>query len=110
MTPPGEAQMHTAHTGVWWATVGWWWAPLAWSGRVLLWLVLWPAGLWRSWRHHQHTNELRSRNEFRSVTAWAAVLWIMKGLGVVAAGMVAGFIIVSLGMGLWAALHKDQKK
>lgn len=35
----------------WWLIVGWWWAPLAWLGRVLLWVVVWPVGLWRSWRH-----------------------------------------------------------
>lgn len=36
----------------WWLLIGWWWAPLCWAGRVLLWLVAWPLGLWRSLRHH----------------------------------------------------------
>lgn len=38
---------------VWWLTVGWWWRPCCWAGRVLLWLVAWPLGLWRSLRHSQ---------------------------------------------------------
>lgn len=37
----------------WWLLVGWWWAPACWAGRVLLWLVVWPLGLWRSLRHGQ---------------------------------------------------------
>ena len=39
------------HGAAYWATIGWWWRPLCWAGRVLLWLVFWPAGLWRSIRH-----------------------------------------------------------
>lgn len=37
----------------WWLLVGWWWAPATWAGRVMLWLVAWPLGLWRSLRHSQ---------------------------------------------------------
>lgn len=40
---------------MWWAVFGWWWAPLCWLGRVVLWIVAWPVGLWRSIRHGQKT-------------------------------------------------------
>lgn len=51
----------TAHGLAWWLTIGWWWAPAAWSGRVVLWLVCWPLGAWRSWRHGQAKAERRAR-------------------------------------------------
>lgn len=42
-----------------WLLVGWWWNPLKWVGRVLLWLLLWPVGLWRSIRHGRKKSEQR---------------------------------------------------
>lgn len=38
---------------LWWLLIGWWWRPACWCGRVLLWLVAWPLGLWRSIKHGQ---------------------------------------------------------
>ena len=45
---------------LWWLLVGWWWAPACWLGRVVLWLVAWPVGLWRSIRHSQRKAVRRS--------------------------------------------------
>lgn len=46
----------TAHGAGYWVFVGWWWGPTKWAGRVALWLVLWPLGLWRSIRHAQKSD------------------------------------------------------
>lgn len=48
-------------SAIWWLVIGWWWAPACWMGRVLLWLVAWPAGLWRSHRHAQRADARRAR-------------------------------------------------
>lgn len=45
----------------WWLLVGWWWAPACWVGRVLLWLIFWPVGLWRSLRHGAKKDRARAR-------------------------------------------------
>lgn len=35
------------------------WAVLKWLGRVTLWLVFWPVGLWRSVVHGRRKHEKR---------------------------------------------------
>lgn len=42
-----------------WLTVGWIWEPAKWFGRVFLWLVFWPVGLWRSIVHGRDKRERR---------------------------------------------------
>jgi hypothetical protein len=32
-------------------------APFLWLGRVLLWIVFFPIGIWRSLRHHRKKGE-----------------------------------------------------
>lgn len=56
-----NAPARTSHGLGYWLAVGWWWGPAKWFGRVLLWLVLWPAGLWRSIRHGKRQDENRAR-------------------------------------------------
>jgi len=51
--------MASAHGKTYWCLIGWWWGPAAWAGRVALWLVLWPAGLWRSFVHHGKNRDRR---------------------------------------------------
>ena len=51
-------------SAAWWLTIGWWWRPLCWVGRVTLWLVAWPLGLWRSVRHGRRKRDRQDR-------AWA---------------------------------------
>lgn len=36
-----------------------------WCGRVTLWLVLWPVGLWRSMRHGRRKSEKRIESMIR---------------------------------------------
>ena len=55
------APARTAHGLAYWLLVGWWWGPVKWFGRVLLWLVLWPVGLWRSIVHGRSAREARMR-------------------------------------------------
>lgn len=62
---PYRGPARTAHSGAYWLWVGWWWEPTKWSGRVTLWLLFWPLGLWRSIRHHQHKQEARLRRGYR---------------------------------------------
>lgn len=51
----------TAH-GVWyWVLVGWLWEPACWFGRMTLWLVFFPLGLWRSARKARKNSEARQR-------------------------------------------------
>lgn len=49
-------------TVLWWILIGWWWRPLCWLGRVALWLIFWPIGLWRSLRNGQRKSERRARS------------------------------------------------
>jgi hypothetical protein len=35
-------------------------APIFWLGRVLLWIVFLPIGIWRSLRHHRKKSERRT--------------------------------------------------
>ena len=55
----------TAHGWSYWIIAGWWWEPLKWLGRVTLWIVFWPAGLWRSLRHGRKNQEARERRGYR---------------------------------------------
>jgi hypothetical protein len=63
--PAYRGPAKTAHGPIYWTLIGWWWGPLKWAGRMLLWLFLWPVGLWRSIRHHQDTQEGRQRRGYR---------------------------------------------
>lgn len=36
-------------------------APVFWLGRVTLWVVAFPIGVWRSLRHHRKKGERRSQ-------------------------------------------------
>jgi hypothetical protein len=55
----------TAH-GIWyWLLFGWLWGVTKWFGRVMLWIFIWPVGLWRSIRHsnnRQATKMIRGLN------------------------------------------------
>jgi hypothetical protein len=56
---------YMAH-GLWyWLLLGWWWGPTKWMGRVLLWLLFWPLGLWRSSVHHGDTRYAKMRRGTR---------------------------------------------
>ncbi len=57
MTEPAR----TAHGAVYWLLVGWWWGPAKWVGRMLLWIFLWPVGIWRSLVKSRKTRERRER-------------------------------------------------
>jgi hypothetical protein len=41
------------------------WNITKWLGRVALWLVFWPVGLWRSIRHGQAKRDARIVEELR---------------------------------------------
>lgn len=60
-----QGPAHTAHGWVYWLVVGWWWEPTKWLGRVSLWIVFWPIGLWRSVRHGRKNREARERRGYR---------------------------------------------
>src|SRR3954471_22740563 len=49
--PRYRGPARTAHGPVYWLLIGWWWGPTKWLVRVVLWLFLWPVGLWRSIVH-----------------------------------------------------------
>lgn len=49
------------HGCLYWLTVGLVVGPVTWAGRVGLWLVAWPIGLWRSIRHGQKADARRGR-------------------------------------------------
>ena len=55
------APAHMAHSPLYWALIGWWWGPTKWVGRVLLWVVFWPVGLWRSIVHGRDTRDAKMR-------------------------------------------------
>jgi hypothetical protein len=55
----------SAHGGGYWALVGWWWEPAKWLGRVSLWVLFFPLGLWRSVRHGRKTSEAKQRRGYR---------------------------------------------
>lgn len=56
---PKHRNSRAGRSAAWWVTIGWWWAPACWVGRVFLWLVFWPAGLWRSIRHGRKADARR---------------------------------------------------
>ena len=66
VTVRGQAGPAYAAHGLWyWLLVGWWWGPTKWSGRVLLWLLFWPLGLWRSMAHHGNARDSKMRRGAR---------------------------------------------
>lgn len=54
-----------AHGPFYWLLLGWWWEPLAWLGRILLWVFLFPVGVWRSLRKGRKNREARERRGYR---------------------------------------------
>lgn len=42
------------------------WTATKWTGRVLLWFLFWPLGLWRSWRHGE---DRRNRKAAEAIVA-----------------------------------------
>jgi fatty acid desaturase len=42
-------------------------APFTWLGRVLLWVFLFPVGVWRSLRHHRKKGERRSTKQMEKM-------------------------------------------
>lgn len=48
---------------VYFLLIGWWLEPLKLLGRILLWLVAWPFGLWRSIRHGQQKDARKARRQ-----------------------------------------------
>lgn len=44
-------------------------APLFWFGRVLLWVFLFPIGVWRSLRHHRKKGERRTQKQLERMLA-----------------------------------------
>ena len=42
-------------------------APFTWFGRVCLWLVFWPVGLWRSIHHGRKASERRMAKQLQGV-------------------------------------------
>ena len=63
--PRYRGPARTAHGPVYWLLIGWWWGPTKWLGRVMLWLFLWPVGLWRSIVHGRKNREARERRGYR---------------------------------------------
>jgi hypothetical protein len=42
-------------------------APFTWLGRVLLWILIFPIGVWRSLRHHRKKGERRSAQKMEQL-------------------------------------------
>lgn len=55
-----------AHGVGYWLLVGWWWEPVAWLGRMTLWVLCFPLGLWRSMRKGRKNREARERRGYTS--------------------------------------------
>lgn len=64
-TPVLAVPARTAHGLLYWLTIGLFWSPLKWSVRVLLWLALWPLGLWRSMASSRAKQDARLRRGAR---------------------------------------------
>lgn len=45
------------------------WSFVKWLGRVLLWVVFWPAGLWRSIRHGSRKRDARNVEQLADAIA-----------------------------------------
>lgn len=54
-----------AHGPIYWILVGWWWGPIKWVGRVCMWLLFWPLGLWRSIVHGRNARDAKMRRGYR---------------------------------------------
>lgn len=59
------APARAAHGWFYWLSIGWLWEPLAWMGRVTLWLVFLPLGVFLSWRKARANAEGRLRRGVR---------------------------------------------
>lgn len=76
--PVYAAPAATSHGAGYWIFVGWWWGPAKFLGRLLLWIVFCPVGLWRSIVHHTDKRHDRMRrgitqaNERAMNAQWAA--------------------------------------
>lgn len=55
----------TAHGTGWWLLIGWWLAPAKWAGRVLLWVLFLPLGIWRSVVNNRKKRDARERRGYR---------------------------------------------
>jgi hypothetical protein len=44
-------------------------APFLWFGRVLLWIIFLPIGIWRSLRHHRKKGERRMEKRMEEMLA-----------------------------------------
>lgn len=58
-----------SHSLTYWLAIGWWWAPLKWLGRVSLWVLLLPVGIWRTAAHSRRKREARERRGYVNVSA-----------------------------------------
>jgi hypothetical protein len=59
-----QGPARTAHGSVYWLLVGWWWAPAKWIGRVALWVLFFPLGIWRSYANNRKKRDLRERRGY----------------------------------------------
>jgi len=65
MTANYAPPARTAHSIHYWLWIGWWWGPTKFFGRVMLWLFMWPLGLWRSMAHSRAKREARERRGYK---------------------------------------------
>ena len=63
--PTYRGPARAAHGPLYWLLIGWWWGPTKWLCRVMLWVFLWPLGLWRSIVHGRKNREARERRGYR---------------------------------------------
>lgn len=59
------APARTAHGPIYWLIIGWWWGPIKWAARVVLWVFVWPLGLWRSLAHGRKVQNSKERRGAR---------------------------------------------
>lgn len=62
--PVYRGPARSAHGPGYWLFVGWWLAPILWLGRVSLWVLFFPLGIWRSIAHSRAKSENRQRRGF----------------------------------------------
>lgn len=43
--------------------MSWWWEPIKWAGRLLLWVLFFPLGLWRSIRHGANKRDRKASQQ-----------------------------------------------
>jgi hypothetical protein len=56
-----QGPARNAHGSAYWLTVGWWWIPAKWLGRVSLWVLFLPLGIWRSVVNGRKKRDARER-------------------------------------------------